>query len=197
MYGPAEQVGLKDVNTVKRLLKMVLEGDELIYLDVWFDEGPDPRIQSVQDTIEEATGRRVSAPYVTQLKQRFLRKSFLQLLEHIDKITSLASLVGMLLETDRVHEKMFVLMMENIWAAFYAAEEIVRHSQTELSPELWAKWRTLTQRKKVQEAILVEAYRHYRLAIPLPRFCYLIELYSDTRFGGGVRRLFMDGDAEN
>jgi hypothetical protein len=197
LHHSPEQGALGDENTIKKLLRTVLEGDELIYLDVWFDEGPDPGARLVQDAIEKERGEPVNAVYVTNLKQSFLRKSFLKLLEHMEQVASLADLIQRLFETNNIQERMFVVMMDNIWAAFYRAEEIARLSRAEISPGLWARWRELTQRRKIQEEILAAAYRHYRLSSPLPRFCYLIELYSDTRFGGGVRRLFMEGGTVN
>jgi hypothetical protein len=190
---PSEQGELKDINVIKRILKEVLEGDERIYLDVWFDHGPDPKARLVKDSIAEKTGRTVGDAYVTNLKQRFLAKSYLELLEHINRVSALASLCRTLMEVNESHEKMFVVMMENIWKAFYEDDEAVLRSQTGSSPKLWARWQNTTQRKNVQEEILVEAYRYFRHSSPLLKFCYKIELYANTHFGSRIRQLFMEG----
>lgn len=191
-----EQAGLNDVNTIKGLLNEVLEGDELIYLEVWFNNKPDPSAGEVKAAVKDKTDKIVSDAYITNLKQSFLMKSYLALLEHSEKANSLASLFQRLMETEKIHEDMFIIMMKNIWKVFYNDEKTVHLSKTEISKELWAKWKALTLRKSIQEKILVEAYRYFRLLRPPLHFCYKIEFYADNRFGSKIRQLFMEGGTE-
>jgi hypothetical protein len=192
-----EQGELKDRNAIKKMLKPVLEGDELIYLEVWFNHGPDPKAHLVKDAIAKERGKNVGDVYISNLKQNFLMKSYLELLERSDKINSLTHLFQRLMKISEIQEEMFVVMMDNIWKAFYEDDKAIHKSKTEISAALWAKWRTLTLRRGVQEKILVEAYHHFRLSRPPLHFCYKIELYSDNRFGSNVRKLFMEGGAKN
>ncbi len=204
LYLRSEQGELKDYDMVVELLRSALSGDELIYFEVWLDQEPDPDNyllkpdnDLVKDAIAKQTGKTVNDAYITNLKQSVMMKCYLQLLEHSDKVNSLAAIFQGLMRIKAVLDDMFLIMMENIWQAFYEDADAVSRFRTEISPTLWARWETSKQKRKIQAEILVEAYRHFRFSEPLPYFCYRIELYSNNRFGTKVRQLFMEGGAKN
>jgi hypothetical protein len=177
-----------------------MEGDELVYLELWFNsmkEGPDalpdPDASEVKAAVREKTGKTLTDRDVTKLKQSFIAKSYLVLIERSYHINSLASLFRRLFKLRGHDDLMFDLMMRNIWKAFYEDKSAVHASRTEVSKELWVSWEALTLRKAVQEKILAEAYKHFRQLRSSLRFCFLIELYADNRFGSKIRQIFMRG----
>lgn len=189
-----EQSKLTDENVIRQLLETALKGDEIIYLKIWFRQYAEPSAELVKSAVERETGKIVSDAYVTKLKQKFLMKSYLKLLEHIDKANSLASLFQKLMKTTSIYEEMFGIMMENVWQTFYEDKKTVVMSKNKICRELWKKRESLKLKKDVQKQILLKSYRHFRHFKPPPQFCYKIEFYADNRFGEKIRELFIEGD---
>lgn len=190
------QSGLSSENVIRTLLESAIKGDESIYMELWFDslkqesDYPDPGPAEVISEIARRTGKTVNDAYVSGLKQKFLAGSYLVLIEHSDRTNSLAGVFKRLSSVSDIENLMADLMIKNVWAAFYNDELARSESRNKISPAAWARWEKMTLRKRVEEEILVAAYRFFVLASPLRRFCYLIELYADNRFGGGIRRQF-------
>jgi len=194
---------------IKEQLQTVMEGNELIYLKVLFACLTDPetdspdRINSAEFTemvraaIAKKTGKTPSDPTLTALKQSVMIKFYLQLLKQDRAMHALATMFFLWLKKIKdIQQKMFEVMLEILWRALCDDQEAVRKSKTEISPASWKRWEGMTQTRGIQREILVEAYRHFCSLGERPQFCYLIELYSDNRFGGEIRKLFGEGGAE-
>jgi ribosomal protein S24E len=190
--------GIDDENTqkIKNLLRTALIGDELIYLELWFEHFGEPPVKEVKEAIKNETGRDVTDVYVTGLKQSFLMKCYLKLLDHISVANALASLFQRLMKISEIDDEMFGLMMENIWNDFYHDKEATSISKAVISPDLWNGLEALKHKKERQKKIMVPAYRYFRHRNPRPFFCFKIESYSDNRFGSQIRELFMEGGAD-
>jgi hypothetical protein len=190
--------GIDDENTqkIKNLLRPALVGDELIYLELWFEHFGEPPVKEVKEAIKNETDRDAKDVYVTGLKQSFLMNCYLKLLDHISVANALASLFQRLMKVSNIDDEMFVRMLNNIWNDFYNDEEAVRISKTRISPDLWEGFDDLKYKKDRQKKILVPAYHYFRHRKPRPFFCFKIESYSDNRFGSQIRELFMEGGAD-
>lgn len=202
---PPDQGGLNDADDIERFVREALKGNELIYCDLWFNsmkEGlhslPDPKASEVIAAVTAQTRISISNSAVTQLKQRFIVKAYLAIIERLRNANSAAGLFRRLSEMNGNRGLVSEIMMENIWDSFYKDETAVQKSRTELSRALWVEWDSMTLKKKgVQEKILVKAYRYFRRLKPCREFCSRIELYADNSFGGRIRDIFMKGGGED
>lgn len=186
----------EDVRKIKELLKPGLDANELIYLELWFEKFGEPTTPEVKNEIKKATDKTVSDAAVSNLKQGFLMKCYLKLLDHLTVANALASLFQRLMTFSKIDEKMFLLMMDNIWTDFYQNQAAAEKYKTEICPVSWKKWEASTQKRESQKQILVKAYQYFRWLNPRPFFCFKIELYADNRFGGKIKELFLEGSTD-
>jgi hypothetical protein len=195
LISEAEIVGL--MKKLKMFLNSVLEENELLYFHIWLKYGDDPSGKIVKEIFKSSLGKDIGDATVTAIKKRFIRVSYLNLLEFVNDANALKNLFRRLIDANDDENDFFADMTKLIWRAFYNDEDACEESRRKISPDLWRRWETLVQRSNVQNQILSAAYRHFQNRHPRPAFCRTVEIYANNRFGGKVRELFFQGDGGN
>ncbi len=187
---------LRRMNRLKMFLNSVLEENELLYFQIWLEYGDNPNGQIVKEIFKSKLDRELGDATVTSIKKRFIRVSYLNLLEFVEDANALKDLFHRLAEASSDETAFFADMMKLIWRIFCKDANTVEESKRKISPHLWEHLETLVQRTNVQNKILAAAYRHFRDKVPRPAFCRTVEIYADNRFGKKVREFFAEGGGD-
>lgn len=182
---------------IEESLKSALDSDQLLYFRIWREHGYDPPGKTVREVFLKEQGKEINESSISRLKKQFLRFSYLVSLENLADAKNMSNLFWRLVKGKENEMTFFPPMMERIWRVFEEDAETVRESQLRISLKLWRKLSAAVQKNNLRSQILVAAYHYFQMRNESPRFVKLIDLYSEDRFGGEIRKLFSGGGAAN